>query len=121
MTDQDGIHYYLFKVLQEHPQISQRDLAAKLGISLGKANYCLHALVGRGWIKIGNFRKSNNKSAYAYYLTPKGMEEKARVATRFLKKKMAEFDVLQIEIHRLQLDASRIANPDYCSEIQNDK
>lgn len=120
MTDKDGIHYYLFKALQEHPQISQRDLAAKLGISLGKANYCLHALIGRGWVKVGNFRKSNHKSAYAYYLTPKGMEEKARVAARFLKQKMSEFDVLREEIRRLQQETHVSAVSDLCYEAQNE-
>lgn len=121
MSDKDGIHYYLFKALQEHPQISQRDLAAKLGISLGKANYCLHALIERGWIKVGNFHKSSNKSAYAYYLTPKGMEAKARVATRFLKQKMAEFDMLRDEIRRLQQEAHVSEMSDFCYEMQNDR
>lgn len=121
MTDRDKIHYYLFKALQEHPQISQRDLAAKLGVSLGKANYCLRALIGYGWIKVGNFRKSDNKSAYAYHLTPKGIEAKARVATRFLRQKMAEFDVLREEIQRLQQETHVSEESGFCYEVQNDR
>lgn len=102
MIHPDGIDYYLCKTIQEHPQISQRDIAAKLGISLGKVNYCLRALIERGWVKAGNFRRSDRKSAYAYYLTPKGMEAKARVAARFLRQKMIEFDSLREEIERLR-------------------
>lgn len=102
MIDRDEIDYYLFKTLQEHPQISQRDIAVTLGISLGKVNYCLRALIERGWIKVGNFHKSSNKSAYVYYLTPKGIEAKARVAARFLRQKLIEFDTLKVEIERLQ-------------------
>jgi EPS-associated MarR family transcriptional regulator len=101
---QDEIHYRLLKVLEETPNVTQRELAARLGVSLGKANYCLRALMERGWVKMGNFRRNPNKMGYIYLLTPRGIEEKARFAVRFLQHKLHEFDVLKAEIERLQLE-----------------
>ena len=98
----DEIHYKILNLLQGNPQVSQRDLAKELGVSLGKANYCLRALIGRGWVKARNFQKSDNKKAYAYLLTPKGIEEKARVTVRFLKFKMNEYEILKREISSMQ-------------------
>jgi len=120
MINPDGMDYYLFKILQENPQISQRDLAARLGISLGKVNYCLHALIERGWVKVANFRKNNHKSAYAYYLTPKGIEEKARIAARFLRQKMIEFDTLKKEIEHLKQETYSGEPESLCYELRND-
>ena len=103
----DEISFQILTILSDHPQISQRELARELGISLGKANYCLNALIEKGILKVNNFRNNKNKIAYVYILTPKGIEEKAKVAARFLKRKMAEFDALQMEIQELrkQVDA----------------
>lgn len=101
---EDEIHYKLLKVLEESPDVTQRELAARLGISLGKANYCLRALMKRGWVKMDNFRRSPNKMGYVYLLTPGGIEEKARIAVRFLRHKQIEFDALKAEIARLQLE-----------------
>lgn len=101
---QDETHYRLLKLLEDTPGISQRELAARLGISLGKANYCLRAVVAKGWVKMDNFRHNPNKMAYAYLLTPTGIEEKASVAASFLKRKMVEFDALKAEIERLQTE-----------------
>jgi len=106
---EDEIHYKLLKVLEENPAVTQRELAARLGISLGKANYCLRALMGRGWVKMGNFRRNPNKMGYVYLLTPKGIEEKARFAVQFLRHKLHEFDVLKVEIERLQLEVESSA------------
>lgn len=106
---EDEIHYKLLKVLEETPDVTQRELAARLGISLGKANYCLRALMGRGWVKMGNFRRNPNKMGYVYLLTPCGIEEKARFAVRFLRHKLNEFDVLKAEIERLQLEVENSA------------
>ena len=100
----DETHYKILKLLQDNPRISQRALAEALGVSLGKTNYCLKALIGRGLVKARNFRNSNNKAAYAYFLTPVGIEEKARVAIHFLKRKMAEYEVLEHEIAALRRD-----------------
>lgn len=96
--------YRLLKHLAEHPDASQRDLATSLGISLGKANYCLRALVEKGLVKARNFRSSHRKSAYAYILTPPGIEEKAQVTYDFLRRKLAEYDVLVDEIQRLSAE-----------------
>ena len=98
----EDIRYKLLKLLAAEPQISQRDLALRLGISVGKTNYCLSALVNKGLVKIDNFRKANNKLAYAYLLTPSGLEEKARVTVSFLQYKMREFNDLQGEIEALR-------------------
>ena len=98
----DEIHYKILNSLQGNPRISQRDLAKELGVSLGKANYCLRALIERGWVKARNFQKSDNKKAYAYLLTPKGIEGKAKVTVRFLKYKINEYETLKHEISIMQ-------------------
>lgn len=100
-------HYGLLKILEENPGLSQRDLAKKLGISLGKVNFCLNALVEKGSLKINNFRKSDNKLAYAYLLTPRGVEEKARITVQFLKYKVQEYERLRAEIEELQREAKQ--------------
>jgi len=98
-------HYGLLKTLEENPGLSQRDLAKKLGVSLGKVNYCLNALVEKGSLKINNFRNSDNKLAYAYLLTPHGVEEKARITVQFLKYKVQEYERLRKEIEELRREA----------------
>ena len=108
----DATRYQLLKLLTERPDITQRELAAAMGISLGKTNYCLNALIEKGIVKTDNFRRNPQKGGYAYLLTPEGVQEKARVTVRFLRRKMAEFDILQAEIAALRrevdgLDAGR--------------
>jgi EPS-associated MarR family transcriptional regulator len=98
----EDLRYKLLKLLAEEPQISQRDLAGRLGISVGKTNYCLTALVDKGLVKINNFRRANNKLAYAYLLTPRGIEEKAHVTVSFLQRKIREYAELQEEIDALR-------------------
>src|SRR5512142_2201911 len=98
-------HYRLLKILEENPGLSQRDLAKKLGVSLGKINFCLNALVEKGSLKINNFRNSDNKLAYAYLLTPRGVEEKARITVQFLKYKVQEYERLRKEIEELRREA----------------
>ena len=100
----EDLCYKLLKLLAEEPQISQRGLASRLGISVGKVNYCMSALVEKGLVKINNFRRANNKLAYAYFLTPRGIEEKATVAVSFLRRKIHEYSQLQQEIEALRLD-----------------
>ena len=92
----------ILKKLQDDPHISQRDLARELGISLGRANFCLRALMEKGLIKANNFKNSRNKKAYVYLLTPQGMAEKARATSRFLERKVAEYEALQREIASLK-------------------
>jgi len=101
----DNTSYGLLKNLEANPSLSQRDLAKSLGISLGKVNYCLNALVETGCLKVNNFRNSENKLAYAYLLTPHGVEEKARITIRFLKYKMLEYEQLRAEIRELKREA----------------
>ena len=104
----DETHYRLLKLIETNPQISQRELADAMGVSLGKINYCLRAVIERGWIKAKNFTKSQNKRAYAYYLTPKGAAEKAKVTARFLKHKMDEYQDLNIQIEQLKREVEEM-------------
>jgi EPS-associated MarR family transcriptional regulator len=99
------VHYKLMRLLEARPELSQRDIARELGISLGKANYCLQALIRRGLVKVGNFTNSHNKAAYMYLLTPRGIERKATLAVRFLKEKMREYEALRVEIEQMRREA----------------
>jgi EPS-associated MarR family transcriptional regulator len=92
----------LLREIEQTSETTQRELSSSLGISLGKVNFLLKALIHKGHIKVDNFKKSNNKSAYLYYLTPKGAEEKARITYRFLWRKMKEYEDLEQEIRRLE-------------------
>ena len=96
------IHLKVLRHLENDPEITQRKLAKELGISLGKANYCLKALIGKGLVKTDNFKNSNNKSAYLYLLTPKGIKEKSRITLHFLKRKIDEYENLKKEINELR-------------------
>lgn len=102
----DELRYKLLQQLEKNPQMSQRDMAKALGISLGKVNFCVNALLEVGWLKAKNFKNNQNKLGYAYILTPKGIEEKSRVTSRFLKRKLEEYEELSAEIEEIkrQLD-----------------
>ncbi len=100
-------HYSLLKTLEENPGLSQRVLAKRLGVSLGKVNFCLNALVEKGSLKINNFRNNENKLAYAYLLTPRGVEEKTRITVEFLQMKMREYEKLKAEIEELHQEAKQ--------------
>ena len=99
--------YKVMRLIESNPQMSQRDVAKALGISLGKVNYCLQALIRKGWVKATNFKNSNNKAAYMYFLTPRGIEEKASLAMRFLKIKMREYEALRLEIEQVRRDSEQ--------------
>jgi EPS-associated MarR family transcriptional regulator len=99
--------YQVLRLLESNPQLSQRDVARCLGISLGKVNFCLQALIRRGWVKAANFKNSHNKAAYMYLLTPRGLEEKTRLTLRFLVLKMAEYEKLRVEIEQMRREAKR--------------
>ena len=105
-------HYKLLRYLDDHPDVTQRELAEQLGVSLGKVNYCLKALIGRGLIKARNFRSSDNKRAYLYVLTPKGIEDKARITIGFLHRKIMEYEQLKTEIKELQEEVRNNGGPD---------
>ena len=97
------IHFRVLHTLEENPHITQRELAQKLGISLGGVNFCLKALVEIGHVKINNFQKNTNKSAYLYLLTPSGISKKTLLATSFLKRKINEYKALKMEIDLIKL------------------
>lgn len=101
----DEVHLKLLKLLQVNPDMTQRELSRELGISLGKANYCLRALLDKGWIKVNNFRKNPKKLSYVYLLTPTGIEAKTALTSRFLKRKMQEYEILKQEIEELTREA----------------
>lgn len=111
----DEIRYRLLRYLAEHPEATQRELARELGISLGKANYCIKALIAKGLVKARNFRNSSRKWAYAYALTPSGLQEKVDLTYAFLRWKLREYDLLREEIERItaeveQVESSQPAN-----------
>jgi len=91
----------------EQPDATQRQLAEKLGVSLGKTNHCIRALLEKGWVKATNFKNSNNKRAYRYLLTPSGIEAKVRMMACFLKRKIAEYDTLKAEIELLTAEVDQ--------------
>jgi len=99
---QEDTHFRVLSLLEKTPDVSQRDLAKALGVSLGGVNYSLRALVDRGMVKAQNFSKSERKLAYAYVLTPQGLAEKTKLTARFLKRKMEEYEALRAEIDSLQ-------------------
>ncbi|MAD94579.1 MAG: MarR family EPS-associated transcriptional regulator [Rhodobacteraceae bacterium] len=90
------------KILELQPEMSQRQLAAELDVSLGAANYCLKALVEKGWVKLENFQKNPNKLGYLYLLTPVGIAAKSALTAKFLKRKLGEYEALKGEIEELQ-------------------
>ena len=105
----DELKYHLLKLLENDPHMSQRAISREMNISLGKVNYCMKALVDKGIIKAKNFVKNKNKTAYAYYLTPKGVEEKAKVTFHFLQSKLNEYEQLKSEIEEIRQEAALIA------------
>jgi EPS-associated MarR family transcriptional regulator len=109
----EEVRYKLLRLLAANPELSQRDVARELGISLGKVNYCLRALVRKGWVKASRFTNSRNKAAYMYLLTPRGIEEKFRVTFKFLRIKLREYETLRDEIEQIRRDAgaSRPTHP----------
>ena len=101
----DEMRYKLLKLLDANPRLSQRDVARELDISVGKVNYCLKALVRKGWIKASRFTNSRNKAAYMYLLTPRGMEAKIRLTFEFLRIKLREYETLRDEIDEIRREA----------------
>ena len=105
MTDNE-LHYYALKQLEDNPHMTQRQLADVLGVSLGKTNYLIRSLLDVGWLKLGNFRRSNNKMGYAYLLTPRGIADKAKITQQFLERKRVEYERLASEIEALEFEVS---------------
>ena len=102
------VRFKVLHLLEDNPELTQRELAKKLGISLGSANYCMKALIDIGHIKASNFKKAPNKSIYLYLLTPQGIAEKAQLTAGFLKRKMDEYHALKKEIELIQSKVNKI-------------
>ena len=100
----DELHLKVLRALESNPKASQRELSKELGVSLGKVNYAVNALIDAGWVKLGNFANSPKKLGYVYLLTPSGMTQKAAITARFLKRKMAEYERLRKEIEQLKAE-----------------
>ena len=107
MTHQE-LEYRALKLLEQSPNTTQRELASQLGVSLGKAHYLLKSLVRVGWVKLENFKQSNNKLGYAYLLTPVGVLEKTKITRQFLKRKEQEYQQLAQEIIQLKDEVSKL-------------
>jgi EPS-associated MarR family transcriptional regulator len=101
---QEDTHFRIMRILQENPDLTQRELAEKLGMSVGGLNYCLNALIDKGLVKMQNFSNSKNKFKYVYLLTPMGIAEKVALTTRFLSRKMEEYEALKLEIEALKCE-----------------
>lgn len=99
-------HLRVLRLFQANPHMTQRELADLLGVSVGKVNYCVKALLNKGLIKVQNFSQSSNKFGYAYMLTPSGVRAKARLTAEYLRIKVAEYDALKLEIQRLKVETA---------------
>jgi EPS-associated MarR family transcriptional regulator len=101
---QEDTHFRVLRLLQENPEMSQRELAEAVGVSVGGIHYVLNALIDKGLVKLGNFTAAEDKRRYAYILTPKGLAQKALIAKRFLVRKIEEYEALKSEIEELQCE-----------------
>jgi len=108
LENEEALH--IIRAIGATPELSQRELSARLGISLGKVNFLLNALIDKGLVKVENFKKSNNKIAYLYNLTPRGIEEKTRMTYHFLKRKTREYEQLEQEIRQLQKEVQTMGS-----------
>ena len=104
----DEIQLRVLRLLEANPQMTQRELAEALGVSLGKTNFCIKALFEKGLIKLQDFQSNRHKLAYSYLLTPTGIAEKSAITARFLARKMAEYEQLRVEIASLQHEIAEI-------------
>jgi len=107
----EDTRFRVLRLIEENPHASQREIASALGLSLGGVNYCLKALVGKGLLKIENFRKSGNKLGYLYLLTPEGIFEKTHLTEAFLRRKMTEFEALREEIEAVRSGIDSASHP----------
>ena len=107
---QEDTYFRVLRILEEKPDITQREIAQKLGISTSGLNYALNALIDKGWVKVHNFSESNNKLGYAYLLTPSGISEKVKLTSRFLQRKLQEYEDMKTEIESLisELDSQDV-------------
>ena len=104
---QEDTYFRVLRLLQDNPDMTQREIAQSLGLSTSGLNYCLKALIDKGWVKVHNFSQSKNKFGYIYVLTPQGIAEKLALTSRFLKRKLNEYDALKAEIEGLQAEVEK--------------
>ena len=104
---QEDTHFKIMRILHDNPDLTQRELADQLGMSVGGLNYCLKALIDKGFVKMDNFQKSKNKFKYVYLLTPQGIAEKVALTSRFLQRKMQEYEALKAEIDALKAEMGK--------------
>jgi EPS-associated MarR family transcriptional regulator len=109
----EEIYLKVMRMLQENPDLTQRELAEQLGVSLGSVNYCLRALMEKGWVKMKNFIHSKNKFGYVYVLTPTGIVKRTELTSKFLERKVAEYEVLsnEIEILKAEVKVKKATTP----------
>ena len=119
--DDHEIRYRLLKLLGEDPNLTQRQMAGEMGLSLGKFNYCLKELVKKGFVKINRFKTSDNKAAYMYLLTPHGVEQKAKITASFLHRKINEYEKIKQEIQKLKKEVETEANEKVKSQNGGDE
>ncbi|SKB70672.1 EPS-associated transcriptional regulator, MarR family [Rhizorhabdus histidinilytica] len=100
----EDVHFRVLRLIEKSPEASQREIAEELNVSLGAVNYCLKALLDKGHVKLANFKASKNKLGYVYILTPEGIKHRAGLATRFIERKLAEYDAIKAELEELQAD-----------------
>jgi EPS-associated MarR family transcriptional regulator len=108
---QEDTYFRVMRILHDNPDLTQRELADRLGVSVGGLNYCLRALMSKGWVKMQNFSHSKNKFKYMYLLTPAGMARKAELTSNFLRRKMSEYEALKVEIEALKLEVHENSPP----------
>lgn len=116
---QEDIHYRLLRQIESDAAVSQRQLAQRLGISLGAVNYCLKALAAKGLIKVENFRASQRKLRYIYVLTPQGVVTRAKLTVKFLNRKLAEYERLRQEIQSLQREVMHGAASQEVGDVES--
>ena len=102
---QEDTYFRVLRILQDRPDVTQREIAQLLGVSTSGLNYCLNALIDKGWVKVHNFSESKNKFGYVYLLTPTGISEKAALTGRFLQRKLLEYEALRSEIESISDEA----------------
>ena len=105
---QEDTYFRVLRILQDRPDVTQREIAQLLGVSTSGLNYCLNALIDKGWVKVHNFSESKNKFGYVYLLTPSGITEKADLTGRFLKRKLLEYEAMKAEIESLRGEGGEV-------------
>jgi len=116
-SKQEDTYFRVLRILQDRPDVTQREIAQLLGVSTSGLNYCLNALIDKGWVKVHNFSESKNKFGYVYLLTPSGIAEKAALTGRFLHRKLLEYEAIRAEIESLSGEVYVVSEVPACTEV----